>query len=69
MRGNEKKRGGSDWTTGLLTGGKERGLVGEEQAGLLLDLLPGEETMRGEVLLLLCHQIGDPHLVVELAVL
>ena len=65
MSGNEKKRGGSDWT-GLLTGGRERRFVGE-QAGLLLDL-QGEATMRGEVLVL-CHQIGDPHLVAELAVL
>lgn len=62
MSGNEKKREGSGWT-GLLTGGRERRLVGE-QAGLLLDL-PGEGTKKGEVL---CHQIGDPHLVVGLAV-
>ena len=64
MSGNEKKREGSDWT-GLLTGGRERRFVGE-QAGLLLDL-PGEGKMRGEVLVL-CQQIGDPHLVVGLAV-
>ena len=37
-----------------------------EQVGLLLDL-PGEEKMRGEVLVL-CHQIGDRHLVAGLAV-
>ena len=37
-----------------------------EQAGLLLDL-QGEATMRGEVLVL-CHQIGDHHLVAGLAV-
>ena len=37
-----------------------------EQAGLLLDL-PGEGKMRGEVLVL-CQQIGDPHLVAGLAV-
>ena len=65
MSGSEKKREGSDWT-GLLTGERERRFVGE-QAGLLLDL-PGEATMRGEALVL-CHQIDDPHLVAELAVL
>ena len=37
-----------------------------EQADLLLDL-PGEVKMRGEVLVL-CHQIGDHHLVAGLAV-
>ena len=37
-----------------------------DQPGLFL-VLPGEDMMRGEALVL-CYQIGDLHLVAELAV-
>lgn len=64
MSVNEKKRERGD-LTGPLIEGRERRFEGD-QPDLLL-VLPGEEMMRGEALVL-CHQIGDLHLVAELAV-
>ena len=64
MSVNEKKRERGE-LTGPLIEGRERRFEGD-QPGLLL-VLPGEEMMRGEALVL-CLQIGDLHLVAELAV-